>query len=158
MKFKVLKHKISPNTYGSIENLGDGYDVLETTIPQLFGEITTIQTLENYWSGLVDKSDFDKYELVEVEIKTLNPDHIYAPFTEEQVKNLNEYQASGQLHPFTCGGTYCGDRSKHEGGLLEATRSGWICPCKQYSQNWAHKFMAEVDTALTLKNNSDVRS
>lgn len=27
---------------------------------------------------------------------------ITAPFTEEQVKNLNEYQKAGRFHPYTC--------------------------------------------------------
>ena len=29
-------------------------------------------------------------------------EHIEAPFTTEQVENLNRYQLSGRFHPFTC--------------------------------------------------------
>lgn len=61
---------------------------------------------------------------------------IEAPWTAEQVDNLNRFQRCGQFHPFTCTG--------HAGGgdrTLVATRSGWICPHCDYKQNWAHEFM-----------------
>lgn len=57
-------------------------------------------------------------------------------FTDDQVKSLNEYQAAGIMHPFTCGN---GCRNS----VLQATNEGWICPggCG-YTQDWAHGFMA----------------
>jgi hypothetical protein len=58
-----------------------------------------------------------------------------APFTKKEVKSLNGYQMSGVGHPFTCG-----NNSKH---ILVATRNGWVCPKCDYSQKWAHKFMAD---------------
>lgn len=74
---------------------------------------------------------------------------IKAPFTDEQVKTLNEYQKCGMMHPFTC----CSPedipeclRTKggpHE-GLLVATTEGWVCPCGKYKQDWAHEFMADA--------------
>ena len=74
---------------------------------------------------------------------------IEAPFTQEQVQKLNEYQRNGRFHPFTC----CSpsdiikcERAKlgnGMGGLLIATKEGWVCPCGGYKQNWSHSFMAE---------------
>lgn len=63
-----------------------------------------------------------------------------APWSEEEIKKLNDYQQSGMGHPYTC------DRSHkecevHEGdylkdGILIATKEGWVCPCGKYKQNW----------------------
>ena len=58
---------------------------------------------------------------------------IKAPFTEEQVKYLNEYQKSGRFHPFTC---ECRED-------LIATVNGWICSKCNYTQDWAHEFMSK---------------
>lgn len=67
---------------------------------------------------------------------------IFAPFTEEQVKNLNIYQDSW-FHPFTCCGHNGCKRREHNDGILIATTEGWICPCGKYKQDWAHAGMAE---------------
>lgn len=73
---------------------------------------------------------------------------IYAPFTDEQVQKLNEFQKSRKMHPYTCMGEFC-DRSKTENeGILIATNQGWICPCGQYTQNDAPNFYAFVDLVL----------
>lgn len=65
-------------------------------------------------------------------------------FTPEKVKELNERQKNGMLHPYTC------DRKAKEcetnkiprdcskDGVLIATTEGWICPCGKYKQNWSH--------------------
>lgn len=58
-----------------------------------------------------------------------------APFTDEQIKSLNDYQVSGVFHPFTCG-----IDSVH--ALLVAGRDGWSCPDCEYKQTWAHVWMA----------------
>ena len=59
---------------------------------------------------------------------------VQAPFTEDQVCSLNEYQKAGKFHPFTC---ECGKSD------LVATQEGWICPCVcGYTQSWAHAWMA----------------
>ena len=75
---------------------------------------------------------------------------IQAPFSDEQIKNLNKFQDLGQMHPFTCGGNRTDDAHKkyaeiHGGdyGQLIATKEGWICPVCDYKQNWAHDFMAQ---------------
>jgi hypothetical protein len=58
---------------------------------------------------------------------------VETPFTDEQVKALNDYQASGQFHPYTCG-----NDSRHR--VLVATTKGWHCPDCDYTQKWAHGF------------------
>lgn len=57
-----------------------------------------------------------------------------APFTEDEIASLNEYQDSGYMHPFTC---VCGGHTN-----LVATKDGWICNKCAYKQNWCHNFMA----------------
>jgi hypothetical protein len=64
---------------------------------------------------------------------------IKAPFTEEQVKNLEHWQKSGFVHPFTC--------AKQGGGkhaLLIPSKDGWLCPTCGYTQDWAHGYMANI--------------
>lgn len=72
-------------------------------------------------------------------------DIIKAPFTDEQVRNLNEYQKLGFVHEFTC-------VNKHEDRTLVATNDGWICPSCDYKQNWCHTFMTNVEE---IKSNRD---
>ena len=62
---------------------------------------------------------------------------IDATFTTEQVKALNDYQKSGRFHPFTCGTDDC--RCD-----LIAVEEGWVCPECDYTQDWAHDFMART--------------
>ena len=56
-----------------------------------------------------------------------------APWTEQQVYNLNEFQRDYRRHSYTCGYD-----SSH---VLEATVDGWICPTEKcnYTQDWAHE-------------------
>lgn len=54
------------------------------------------------------------------------------PWTDEEVKKLNERQKCGYLHPYTCA------RKSHD---LVATKDGWYCPeCEKegfsYTQDW----------------------
>lgn len=81
-------------------------------------------------------------------------------FTEEQVNNLNEFQSSGRFHPFTCDGRDSPNCKRNKSyqdrrkgieipftneneGVLIATSNGWVCPCGDYTQDWAHQFMSE---------------
>ena len=57
-------------------------------------------------------------------------------FSEEEVKNLNDFQNSGNVHPFTCPNGH---------GNLIATKEGWYCPKCDYVQLWAHDFMKSGD-------------
>jgi len=67
-----------------------------------------------------------------------------APFTDEQVSELNAYQDSAVFHPFTCNNSECR-------AILVAVRDGWVCPNEQAAMNdspavqqtWAHRFMAD---------------
>lgn len=78
---------------------------------------------------------------------------INAPFSDEQVILLNQYQ-SIEPHPFTCCSpeniSECLRASKEidgqiidgvSEGILVATNEGWICPCGKYTQDWAYKKM-----------------
>ena len=55
-------------------------------------------------------------------------------WSEQTVKELNEYQNNGKFHPYTCINYHDGDRN------LIATKDGWICKHCDYKQNWAHQF------------------
>jgi len=72
---------------------------------------------------------------------------INAPFTDEQVAALNDFQKSGLFHPFTCGG----EHKRHVD--LVATNDGWVCPdgCG-YTQDWAHAMMADRDALARIKD------
>lgn len=75
-------------------------------------------------------------------------ERIEAPFTATQVRGLNEYQtrtAFGRdMHPFTCANRGDGHHGEEGGdtGVLIATYEGWVCPHCDYTQDWAHGFMA----------------
>lgn len=58
-----------------------------------------------------------------------------APFTEEQINNINDYQNRGMFHPFTC------TTGSH---TLIANADGLYCPnCPDYHQDWVHDGMAD---------------
>jgi hypothetical protein len=62
---------------------------------------------------------------------------IHAPWTDEQVAKLAEWQTCRWVHPFTCGG----DHGTQKDRVLTPTREGWVCRTCGYTQNWAHEFM-----------------
>lgn len=77
---------------------------------------------------------------------------IYAPFSEEQVENINRFQQSGLAHPFTCGKR---DQATHpwehgDFGILRATEEGFVCDYCDYKQWWAYDFMADPETLDVL--------
>ena len=45
------------------------------------------------------------------------------------------------MHPFTCGNDLCRGVSGQHASLI-ASEDGWHCPACDYTQNWAHGFMA----------------
>lgn len=69
-------------------------------------------------------------------------------WTQEQVDALNAYQ-SGPGHHFTCRSGNRDDEAHsayaeengEDNGRLIATPRGWVCPCCDYRQFWAHDFM-----------------
>jgi hypothetical protein len=59
---------------------------------------------------------------------------IKAPFTQDQVNHINEFQNSNLVHPFTCG---------NDSTPLIAQRDGLHCPNCDYKQDWVHDAMAD---------------
>lgn len=55
-----------------------------------------------------------------------------APWTNEEVGSLAEYQRTTRFHPYTCG-----NDSRHP--HLVPTRAGWVCDACDYTQTWAHR-------------------
>jgi hypothetical protein len=66
-----------------------------------------------------------------------------APWTLEQVVQLQWWQRSGVAHPYTCG-----NRSTHPN--LVPLVTGWICLACDYTQDWAHP--------VSLSEGADVTS
>lgn len=60
-----------------------------------------------------------------------------APWTQQQVDAINEFQKLGFVHEFTCG--------EHSDVPLHACSSEMYCsvPHCGYSQTWVHDFMAD---------------
>lgn len=70
---------------------------------------------------------------------------LLAPWSDEEVRNLNAWQLSGHVHPFTC--LYRTDTPHdsdfgHDKGTLFATRNGWVCLDCNYTQEWAWEVLA----------------
>lgn len=69
-----------------------------------------------------------------------------APFSEDQVNSLNGFQQSGVMHEFTCANRHTpihGIRTPNPHDVLIATTEGWRCEVCDYTQDWAHNFMAD---------------
>ena len=68
---------------------------------------------------------------------------VSAPWTDQQVLALLEYQECDNYHPYTCG---CGL-------LLEPTTQGWRCPaCGELAaRSWVHQGTLEIGDALLAK-------
>ena len=96
---------------------------------------------------------------------TKGRDVIDAPFTDAQVRALNQFQFSEVMHPFTCPEQgkplkamldYGREVEEREHGevVLIATAEGWKCPMRGcgYTQGWAHKFMAQPGFVDQMQN------
>lgn len=85
-----------------------------------------------------DHAEASTYEDVQ-RTKDLTMTIVTAPFSHEQVINLNAWQRAPNVHPFTCGVDHPSSVS------LVATTAGWVCsvPTCSYTQDWAHDFMAK---------------
>lgn len=65
---------------------------------------------------------------------------VFAPWTDEQVRSLNDYQSSGVFHPFTGRNELA---PPGEDDVLVATSEGWISDLDpDYRQGWAWEWMA----------------
>jgi len=86
--------------------------------------------------------------------QTSTLEQVFAPFSPEQVQNLNEFQCrvngGMSFHPFTCQNRGDGNHGEEGGdrGVLIATEAGWVCPHCDYTQNWAHANMAKKPVPL----------
>jgi hypothetical protein len=58
-----------------------------------------------------------------------------APFTKVEVKEINDYQKSERVHPFTC---LCSDNPK-----LVAKQEGLVCPKCGYIQRWIYNWIPD---------------
>lgn len=58
---------------------------------------------------------------------------ITTPWTDDQVKSINEFQELAPMHPFTC---ICSR-------VLYATSEGMKCHECEYTQNWVHQVMID---------------
>jgi hypothetical protein len=76
-------------------------------------------------------------------------ERIEAPFTPPEIVALNVWQRRTDRHPFTCGdrGSNLHVDDGHDTGVLVATARGWLCPYCDYTQTWAHAFMARSDVS-----------
>jgi hypothetical protein len=66
-----------------------------------------------------------------------SPEIANAPWTDEQVANLNRWQQAGYVHEWTCPNDHPGSRT------LVADNDGWWCVGCGYTQNWAHPNMLQ---------------
>lgn len=64
----------------------------------------------------------------------------FAPFTRQEVINLNAYQAANLPGRFLCEN---GDSS-----VMRATATGWECPCCDYGREWCYAWMANGSMSL----------
>lgn len=75
------------------------------------------------------------------------PKRITAPFSDEQVKELKNWQRNYKVQPLTCPNRDAPghiERLNREKGTLVPYRAGWFCLDCDYSQDWAHKFMVDA--------------
>lgn len=66
-------------------------------------------------------------------------DLVHAPFSDEQVRSLELWQANPHVHPFTC------PSDEHATRSLTPTAGGWIClhvGCYR-TQTWAYRIMLD---------------
>ena len=69
---------------------------------------------------------------------------VSAPFTEQQVERLKNWQNAAHVHPFTCANRNDGKhRTTHDTGVLVPTIRGWVCLDCDYTQDWAYSLMVE---------------
>jgi hypothetical protein len=75
---------------------------------------------------------------VEPYIPLDEPAYVYAPWSDEQVENINYYQQAGAFHPFTC-------RCPHpvRNSRLKAFSERLFCEHCKFEQLWVFPHMAD---------------
>jgi hypothetical protein len=61
-----------------------------------------------------------------------------APWTDQEVANINEFQRGGAFHPFTCA---CPHPQRND--RLVAHNDGLRCDHCGFTQTWVHSFMSD---------------
>lgn len=99
-------------------------------------------------------AQWGKTESTESDEQPIRSQRIFAPWTDEQVAALNNWQETAHVHPFTCGGSVHDGNTHGERPTLVANTDGWTCPEEHcnWRQNWAHAFMADPNV---LTNRED---
>jgi hypothetical protein len=72
-----------------------------------------------------------------------SPELSYAPWSEDQVRNLEEWQATPWVHPYTCADCRDADPDVEEEHLLVPTVDGWTCPSCPRRQGWCLALMLD---------------
>lgn len=120
-------------------------------IERNFKHDTEKKLVEMFWPHMSDEEKI-KYAIV--------MGKVYAPFTDEQVEKLKQWQSGDGWyyepdkndvlnfklppHPFTCcGHDGCTRPEELDDGILIPTTEGWVCPCGKWKQNWCHDFMVK---------------
>jgi len=77
---------------------------------------------------------------------------VYAPFEPEQIQNLEKWQNSGYLHPFTC--------PHHSNNVLKVYRNALYCDATdcEYEQHWVHRMMVEPTPANPISKLKTLKS
>lgn len=79
---------------------------------------------------------------------------VKAPFTDEQLKNINDWQNCGLAPPLKCGGSaYCQRKGKHP-RILFPTQDGLVCSCCIYKQDWVPEMVANFDIELAKSSSA----
>ena len=86
-----------------------------------------------------------KYKTRDRKTKGSQLKEIKAPFTDEQVHNLMDYQNTAGCLVFVCeeSGSNCEVKKKRGDGTLMACTEGLVCPCGKEKQNFAYDFQLE---------------
>jgi hypothetical protein len=71
---------------------------------------------------------------------------VEAPFSQEQVDHINEFQRTGFMHPFTC--PHCSGCSDRD---LIASENELRYPNCDYRQTWVHDFMANGEAVANYR-------
>lgn len=82
----------------------------------------------------------------------MNGGKLVAPWSEEQVDAINDWQECDYVHPFTCP---CDHPETEDQSSLVATEAGLYCPepsC-EYEQSWVHAYMADPVIVGEIKLN-----
>lgn len=85
-----------------------------------------------------------KYKTRDNKTRGMQLTEIKAPFTPEQVLNIQDYQNRSGCLAFCCEetGESCEVKRKEGEGILQVCKEGLVCPCGKEKQDFAFDFMA----------------